>query len=82
MAPSAFKRTFFCVAFKKNLDAFASGHFLIVVEFFVHLSSLVNRKIDGFEYKAVRRWVDVHVLPEPVLAVSSQIKRMSVKDVR
>lgn len=71
MAPSDFKRTFFCVAFKKNLSAFASGHFLIVVELFVHLSSTVNSKIQGFEYKAVRRRVDVQVLPAPVLAVSS-----------
>lgn len=46
------------------------------------LCSLVNSKIDGFEYKSVRRWVDVQVFPVPALAVSSQIKRMSVKVVR
>lgn len=55
MTPSAFKRTFFCAAFKKNLGAFASGHFLIVVEFFAHLSCLVNTKIDSVRSSSFAR---------------------------
>lgn len=80
MSPSDFKRIFFfCVAFKKISGAFASSCFLIDVEIFVQLSSVVNSKTDGLELKAVRRRVDVQVLPAPV---SSQKKRASVKVVR
>lgn len=79
MALSDFKITFFIVVFKKNSGAFISGPFLIVMEFFVHLSSMVSSKIDSFEYKAVKRWVDVQELPVQVFAVSSQIKGMSVE---
>lgn len=61
------------------MGASISGPFLIVVEFFVHLSAMVNSKVDSFEYKAVKRWADVQELPVQVFAVSSQIKRMSVK---
>jgi len=37
------------------------------VEIFVHLSSLVNSKINRFEYKAIRKCMDVQVLPKQCL---------------